>query len=100
MSDKFEEETNATKLNAIFAFAAKMKDEFDNELELIHKTVANLITGYSELVTMVDSLVVSLVDNGNDEIKDLFIKTLEEKRAEMLALLQNNLNLQNDEQSG
>ena len=95
--NSFGEDLVEQRFQALEKWQKIIADEINQELEIIQKTVANLISGYTELVTMTESIITTVLFDADPEKLKLFETTLEEKRKQMLTLLKNELQITDED---
>lgn len=82
-----------------FLLETKLKetqDELSSELEILQKTISNLIVGYSEITAMIESLVANIMYEGDEKKIEAFLKAVQLNKEKMLGIIKEELNLDLD----
>ena len=81
------------RLLGLEAFINKSNDEVSNEIEILQKTVANLVSAYAEVTVMIEGLVANIMYEGDEAKIMAFQKSVSDNREKMIAVIKNELNL-------
>lgn len=92
----FGEDLVEQRLIALEGLINKSNEEVSNELEILQKTVANLVSAYAEITVMIEGLVANIMYEGDQAKIEAFQKSVSENRAKMIAVIKNELNLDLD----
>ncbi len=87
------EELLEQRLQALERLINKSNDEVSNELEILQKTVANLVAAYAEVTVMIEGLVANIMYEGDEDKIRAFQEVVATNREKMIAVIKNELNV-------